>query len=112
MLEERNQRGRQRKGVIAGEDSGDGLRRQGKGLAFERQQTDTPFTATGPRQTAGLDMHKSVCAEVGSRLGCFSSFFFLRALLHLINIKLSGQLPSSRDPAVSGVDRVLITSPA
>lgn len=75
------------------------------------ETADAPFTATGPRQTAGLDMHKSVCAEVGSRLGWFSSFF-LRALLHLINLKLSGQLPSSRDPAVTGVDRVLITSPA
>ena len=54
----------------------------------------------------------SVCRS-GKSLGMFLIFFFfLRALLHLINIKLSGQLPSSRDPAVSGVDRVLITSPA
>lgn len=43
------------------------------------EKTDTPFTATGPRQTAGLDTHKSVCAEVGSHLGCFSSFFFFKS---------------------------------
>lgn len=53
-----------------------------------------------------------VCRS-GKSLGMFLIFFiFLRALLHLINIKLSGQLPSSRDPTVTGVDRVLITSPA
>ena len=53
----------------------------------------------------------SVCGS-GKLLGMFLILFFLRALLHLINIKLSGQLPSSRDPAVTGVDRVLVTSPA
>lgn len=111
MLEERNQRGRQRKGVIAGEDSGDGLRRQGKGLAFERQQILLSQQQDQGRQQGWTCT--SQCVQKWEVAWDVSHlFFFLRALLHLINIKLSGQLPSSRDPAVSGVDRVLITSPA
>lgn len=109
-LEERNQRGKQRKGVIAGEDSGDGLRRQGKGLAFERQQMLLSQQLDQGQQQAWTC--PSQCEQKWEAAWDVSHFFFLRALLHLINIKLSGQLPSSRDPAVTGVDRVLITSPA